>query len=616
MQKHILKSAKIIIMIKIQYKFIFIFLFSLFSILGYSQDNSTWNDKISPELLNKLEKATKVDFIVYLKNQYRVKDNENRLNKKEQAETAYSQLRNNNFNSQKDIVTLIDRLNYKYKRFLIINAVLVKGDINLVKILANRRDVSYIAYDSPVKQETGLDISTKTLNEFKTTWGIKMIEADKVWDLGYHGAGVVVGGQDTGYDWTHPAIKFKYRGFINDTLADHNYNWHDAIHEISPLHNDSIIDPSNNPCGLDIQIPCDDHSHGTHTMGTMVGRRESDSLIIGVAPEANWIGCRNMERGWGKPSTYIECFEWFMAPTDLQGQNPDPAKSPDVINNSWGCPVKEGCDSTNWQYMELALDNLRNSGVFIVVSAGNDGIKRCGSIQNPASIFKNSFVVGATRQIIDTTGMTFRDTIAGFSSRGPVIVDGSYRLKPDITAPGQGVLSCVPGNKYRLSSGTSMAGPHVAGVVALILSANPDLKGKVDRIAEIIEETADPRYNIDSCRGIDEAVLPNSVYGYGRINALKAVERALEIKTSTKEMQNDISGIVIYPNPTNDFINLKTDDNSNISSYSVYDQYGLLRIRKSELENNKINISVLNSGVYYLRLNINNKWIVKKLIKL
>lgn len=68
-----------------------------------------------------------------------------------------------------------------------------------------------------------------------------------------------------------------------------------------------------------------------------------------------------------------------------------------MINNSWSCPVSEGCDPTNWQYMELALNNLRASGVFVVVSAGNDGINNCGSINTPAAMFERSFTVGATK---------------------------------------------------------------------------------------------------------------------------------------------------------------------------------------------------------------------------
>ena len=126
----------------------------------------------------------------------------------------------------------------------------------------------------------------------------------QVWAMGYKGQGVVIAGEDTGYQWEHPALKNTYRGW-DGTTADHNYNWHDAIHEISPLHNDPMPDPSLNSCGLDVQYPCDDGSHGTHTMGTMIG--EEGPNQIGVAPGAKWMACRNMERGYGSPTTYIEC---------------------------------------------------------------------------------------------------------------------------------------------------------------------------------------------------------------------------------------------------------------------------------------------------------------------
>ena len=148
---------------------------------------------------------------------------------------------------------------------------------------------------------------------------------------GYTGQGAVIAGQDTGYQWDHPALKDQYRGW-NGSAADHNYNWHDAIHA------------TGSSCGADSPCPCDDNDHGTHTMGTMVGD-DGGANQIGMAPGARWIGCRNMNAGVGTPTTYIECFEWFIAPTDLAGQNPNPAMAPDVINNSWGCPESEGCSA-------------------------------------------------------------------------------------------------------------------------------------------------------------------------------------------------------------------------------------------------------------------------------
>lgn len=126
------------------------------------------------------------------------------------------------------------------------------------------------------------------------------MEADKLHELGYTGVGAVLGGNDTGFDWTHPAIRAKYRGW-NGGIADHNYNWHDAIHENSPLSNPN----TQNPCGLNIKFPCDDNSHGTHTMGTMVEFREIH-YHRGMAPGAKWIATRDMERGNGSLQTYIE----------------------------------------------------------------------------------------------------------------------------------------------------------------------------------------------------------------------------------------------------------------------------------------------------------------------
>ena len=332
---------------------------------------------------------------------------------------------------------------------------------------------------------------------------------DEVWDLGYSGEGVVIGGQDTGYDWDHEALIDKYRGW-DGSSADHNYHWHDAIH---------AIDDSNsgtNPCGLDSPEPCDDHYHGTHTMGTMVG--SAGSTEIGVAPDAKWIGCRNMERGDGTPATYLECFEWFLAPTDLNDQNPDASMAPHVINNSWSCPPSEGCDSSyDFTIMETAITNLQSAGVVVVVSAGNGG-SGCSSIGDPPAFYPSSFSVGATNS---------NDNIASFSSRGPTANYGSPVLKPNVSAPGVSVYSSEPDDTYGTHSGTSMAGPHVAGLVALLISAEPALEGDVTQIENIIEQTALNLTSSQTCGGVDGTEIPNNTYGHGRIDALAAVNFAL-----------------------------------------------------------------------------------------
>src|SRR5262249_39889084 len=116
------------------------------------------------------------------------------------------------------------------------------------------------------------------------------------------------------------------------------------------------------------------------------------------------------------------------------------------------------------------------------------------------------------------------DNIASFSSRGPVTIDGSGRLKPDVSAPGVGVRSSEPGNTYGQLSGTSMAAPHVAGLVGLLLSAAPGLIGLPDSIEPVITGSANHLTTSETCGGIPAGTYPNNTFGWGRIDALAAVE--------------------------------------------------------------------------------------------
>jgi subtilisin family serine protease len=321
-------------------------------------------------------------------------------------------------------------------------------------------------------------------------WNISMIGADRVWsELGVTGQGIVVGESDSGVQGDHPALRDGYRG----RNGQDDYNW---------------LDPWNAT-----RDPTDIGGHGTHTTGTAVGRGG-----IGVAPEAEWIGCVNLARNLGNPPAYLECMQFMLAPY-AQGANPfkagDPARAAHVLNNSWGCPPIEGCDPGA---LAPATRALRAAGIFVVASAGNDG-PRCESVNAPIALYDDVFSVGA----IDQDG-----SIADFSSRGPVTVDGSGRIKPDIVAPGVGIRSSLPGSAYGRNSGTSMAGPHIAGVVALIWSANPRLIGDIDRTEQIMIETAQP---YDGLReGCFEGDLPSSAFGYGVVDAYAAVQAAQALR--------------------------------------------------------------------------------------
>jgi subtilisin family serine protease len=330
-------------------------------------------------------------------------------------------------------------------------------------------------------------------------------------------------------------------------------------------------------------------------MGTMTGD-DGQGNQIGVAPGAKWVACRNMERGWGKPSSYIECFQWFLAPTNLDGLNPDPDKAPHVINNSWYCSFEEGCtDLAVNELMRQAVIALKASGVFVVVSNGNFG-PNCGTTSGPPAYFEESFSVGSTR---------FNDTISGFSSRGPVLIDTSYRIKPNVSAPGSNVRSCVRNGGYSNFSGTSMAGPHVAGLVALVLSARPDLAGNVEFLETLIEQTSIPFNDTIQCGEVSGDARPNQAYGWGRVDALAAVQAALLVPTGEPSLSFPTA--YVSPNPVLDEAIFNLKNVSGKTSLDVLSASGQVVFSKNwnaapQEQQVRISFKSLPAGVYFYHL--------------
>ncbi|MEM7104484.1 MAG: S8 family serine peptidase [Bacteroidota bacterium] len=589
---------------KIKYLHVLVFVCAIPLMMSWQSVEQEWHQKVDDRLLE-ANKNTERDFLVMMADQANVSMAGALRSKEDKGRMVYETLKAKALSTQQPIVDILVSNGIKYKSFYIVNAIRAKGDLDLIQAIAMLPAVEKITENSRYKLTQPFSSTVEKGDPVvNLEWGVEKVRAPQVWEMGYEGEGVVVGGQDTGYEWFHPAIMEKYRGWDGMT-ADHNYNWHDAIHELNPLHMDTI--PDANPCGLSVSVPCDDHNHGTHTMGTMVGR--VDSNYIGIAPSARWIGCRNMDRGYGQPSTYIECFEWFLAPTDLNNANPDPSKAPHVIANSWSCPEMEGCNPSNFSLMQTAVENLDAAGVFVVVSAGNSGGQGCSTVRTPAAIFEKSFTVGASNSV---------DTLAWFSSKGDVTVDGSNRMKPDLVAPGVSVRSCIRNGNYATWNGTSMAGPHVAGVVALMISADPTLAGDTDRIRDILHGTTELAFDQDTCGGTPPTIYPNNLVGYGRVDALNAVNEALGVSTSLLSLSELL--VKVYPNPFFAQIQIELTDLTGPTQLEVFDALGKVVYRETwDLTGNDLKVvrpTISGNGVYFYRIKHKDGFKEGKLVKL
>jgi subtilisin family serine protease len=485
---------------------------------------------VDPWVLERMVERGRSDFFLVLVEQADLSGARKLRTKAEKGRYVFQRLREVAERTQGPLLAELEALGAKYRSFHIQNMVLVReGTFDQLLLLAAREDVAEVRgnrrYNFIEKQPLAYPAPEGRAVE----WNVSHVGADMVWAEGYTGEGIVVANLDTGVDWDHPALKEHYRGW-NGSEADHDYNWH-ACSSVCP-------DPS---------VPCDAGQHGTHTMGTIVGD-DGGNNQIGVAPGAKWIACGHLEG----EAEFHECFEWFLAPYRY-GEFPSqglPEKAPDVVNNSWGWPIGGG----DYQYAP-DIDALQAAGVFMEFSAGNEG-DSCESLGSP----------GDYPQVLSTGASDAQDRIVSTSwtywgsSRGPAssgIPGAPDFIKPEIVAPGYDVRSSVPGGGYEGGwGGTSMAGPHVVGAVALLWSAAPDLIGDIETTRQLLLDTAyyDPDGSYPGagfwpqvCEGIDASdTRPNHVWGWGLLNIYAAYQQLSGVYLDREAyLPEDTIGIIV-----------------------------------------------------------------------
>lgn len=324
----------------------------------------------------------------------------------------------------------------------IINGMAVTAHARTIRELAREPGVANIRLDSAIEGP-----ETQQAEAGPAEWNVDMTRASELWDIGYTGAGVVVANVDTGVDADHPDYMNKWRGGSN--------SWFDPFNEYSSPHDNTT-------------------GHGTQVNGILVGG-DASGAAIGVAPGAQWIAARIFDNDNRSSFSAIhQSFQWLLDPD----QNPGTDDAPDIVNNSWG--LREQVGQYNPEFLPDVLA-LRAAEIAVVFAAGNEGPNSFTDI-SPAN-YPNCFSVGS---IDDLMG------IEPTSSRGPSA--HFWRTYPRVVAPGVRIRTTdrtfggLFPNSYATVAGTSFSAPHVAGAMALLLSAYPDLT--VDQMQTALEYTA------------------------------------------------------------------------------------------------------------------------------
>ncbi|MCL7474415.1 MAG: S8 family serine peptidase [ANME-2 cluster archaeon] len=468
-------------------------------------------NKIHPELSGQMAQVMSnnsqdtIRVIVVMKEQYQLPEvkgkNRNHEEKNQNRRETIGAIKEQSKQSQQSIQAVIKgkgpgKVN-EVESLWIMNAIGLEATPDVIEELARRNDVEQVIPDFEMHVLDDSEImGDVSMLAVPAAWGVEKINAPLVWGLEYTGAGINVSILDTGI----------YAAHIDLDDLDDNASTNDP----------KVIKWKDYVNGL--LAPYDDHGHGTHVAGTVAGTGAGGTQT-GVAPGSHLFGVKVISAGnVGYYSDIIAGVQWSID------------NGADIVSMSFGGPH----DSS----MTIMVNNAIAFGVVPVIAAGNNG-NSSNSINCPGDE-ENATTVGAS----DSS-----DNIYSLSSRGPVTgINGSY-TKPDVVAPGVGIISTSISGGYTSMSGTSMATPHVSGAVALILQANPGVTSL--QVRQLLEDTS-----IDI-----SPVGKDNTTGSGRIDVLEAIAPF-----------PFVTHYSIEPDPTNTnaTLNITFFDNRDNVSYAMF----------------------------------------------